>query len=60
VKFHESFLDDVLGRAMVPEQAKPVVEERRFQGREEFLNGFPSGRFRAGFVWGGHGHACWI
>ena len=42
MQFHERFLDQVLGHLARSRQSQGIMEERRFQSREELLN-----RFRA-------------
>jgi len=59
MKFHERFLNDILGRAKIRDQTQGITQERRFQSGKKLLDRFRSGRFDVGFVRLGHGHA-WL
>ena len=56
VQPHEGFLDGVLGRFAVAEEALRVGEQGRFERGEEFLDRLGC---CAGFLGAGHGHLPW-
>ena len=57
VQLHEGFLDHVLGETEFSDQPEGIVQQGRFQSREQLLDRLASGRFRAGLVWLHQGHA---